>query len=139
MEKEISTYLLKVYCGSMSNRDKGAYAVDIIANDIGIKDTDLLNVFMSDTKKADEIVFDDDIIWMFTNNAIIKFKSNNDEREYSIIPVNNISNIRLKISKNNTVLEFIHSGNNYSLNASADFNREALMKVYHNTFDMILK
>lgn len=35
----------------MSNRDKGAYAVDIIANDIGIKDTDLLNVFMSDTKK----------------------------------------------------------------------------------------
>lgn len=51
MEKEISTYLLKVYCGSMSNRDKGAYAVDIIANDIGIKDTDLLNVFMSDTKK----------------------------------------------------------------------------------------
>lgn len=76
---------------------------------------------------------------MFTNNAIIKFKSNNDEREYAIIPVNNISNIRLKISKNNTVLEFIHSGNNYSLNASADFNREALMKVYHNTFDMILK
>lgn len=132
MENGILTYLLKVY----RNRDKGAYAVDIIANDMGIKDASLLNVFISETKKADEIVFDDDIIWMFTNNTIIKFKSNDKEREYAIIPLNSISNIQLKISKDNTILEFVYSEKKYSLNANAEFNKETLMSIYHNAFNL---
>lgn len=136
MENGILTYLLKVYRGSINNRDKGAYAVDIIANDMGIKDASLLNVFISETKKADEIVFDDDIIWMFTNNTIIKFKFNDKEREYAIIPLNSISNIQLKISKDNTILEFVYSEKKYSLNANAEFNKETLMSIYHNAFNL---
>lgn len=136
MKNEISTYLLMVCSGDKSS-NKGANAVNNIANDIGIKDASLLTVFISETKKADKIDFDDDITWMFTKNTIIKFKSNNEEREYTIIPVNNVSNIQLKFSKDNNILEFAYSGDKYSLNANADFNKEALMKIYHNYFDKI--
>lgn len=128
----IKEYLSQLYYGHGSN--KGQIALDNFASDLKMEMDSLLYVFIPETLNYE---VDDNTIWLFTKNGIIRFQRIDNENVYKIIPLNSISNISLFFSRTRICIEFAYWGEKNSLNACSSFNKNNLMSIYNALLNKI--
>lgn len=129
MNELTQEYLINIFIGHNGTRGRCTDAIKKIVNISGYSQ-DEYTVFISDTEEKEECIFDNSILWIFTNKYIIKCLDYKTGEEYKILPINNISNITLKfIGQNSISIEFEYA-NELSILTASGFNKEILNNVY---------